>query len=138
MSPSAPAGTFVNLGGSTNLDSYPSTQELANAQKSVTGFGGSLLTVTPTFVNTFYFTDGNPGFLTFASSINTPFTTVDPSQAFVNLNASSTAVLGYLTPGLGAVNGSTTIGGPDFQFQADGSSSSASTPTPCPSPPRSA
>ena len=109
-----------NTNYTQNFDQSSNGNQYGTFQ-SVVGAGSTKLNATVTYTDTDYFPDllAGSSFSFFNTSQVTPFTQVDPSQAFINLAGTQSAVT---APGLGAQNGG--IGnGPNFQLQADANQS---------------
>jgi len=121
---SGPSGNFTNNDGSTNLDQ---SLNPGTGQQSVSGSGSTQLTFNTVSFDANFF-KSNPGSLAaFQSTNSLPFISVKPSATFVNLTGPQP---NPVIPALGTVNGSTTNGGPDVQFQADGSTAFNAVPEP--------
>jgi len=101
-----PAGNFTRSGVAGNLDQHGGNDWVGTT--TVGGFGGSVIDFKAISGNSNYFVSPMPGqlSLTFSTTQNLPFTTVDPSRMFFNGAPSN----------VGAVNGTT---GPDILIQAD-------------------
>ena len=114
--------------GLSNFDQFLGDGDNYPGFKSINGGGGTHLTAMVTSLNAAYFPD-----LTVGSSLsffdvnsNVPFTTVDPSQAFINTTGTASAVT---APNLGAQNGGAGSGA-NFQLLADASSTFTRVPEP--------
>jgi len=108
--------------GCQNFDQSADGDQYSGKQ-SVTGIGSTAITSLLNFVDADYFPDlvAGASMTFFNTSQNTPFTVVDPSQAFINLTGTASAVT---APDIGAANGGGGPGvGPNFQLQADANQS---------------
>jgi len=117
----AAISSTAGLGGSYSVTSFvPGTplDQSAAPQPSpdtVTGAGGSsLLTLTPTFIDSNFFLSSMSSVVLFFDTSNiTPFNKINPSQLFYDGS-------GSVAPQIGGLNG---FSGPDFQFQSTANAS---------------
>jgi len=110
------AGNFTNTGITTGLDQHGNNDW--GATQTVIGFGGSVINFHVTSGNSNYFVTPPPSSLalTFSTTQNLPFTTVDPALALFNGTATN----------VGAING---VSGPDILLQADANVSAVPEPS---------
>lgn len=117
-------------GATTTLDQSANGDDWGG-QQTVTGVGisGNVASVLPATVidTTFFKSVPLLTFITTNISLNTPFTSVDPSQGYYSTTGLAAP---DIAPNIGTVNGSLTSGGVDFIFSSDFNTSVNAVPEP--------